>query len=361
MKFLLRFMDRLRPTFTTGSLRLLRPMFGAVDSFLFSVPDLTDTAPHVRGPMSTKRYMSIVIVALIPCIAASLYFFGLRVLAMIVVTYAAGLTVEIAFAMVRKEEVNEGFFVTGLLYPLILPPGLPLWMVAVGIALAVLIGKELFGGTGRNPFNVALVGRCLLLLGYPKEMTRIWVVPGTGVFGRLGQFSYPADALTGATPLTVARSTGELAPWTDLLVGSTAGSAGATSVIAIGLGAILLLATGVASWRTIASVIGSFALAGGILHACLPQAFPAPVGWHMLAGGLMFGAVFMATDPVTSPFTKTGKWVCGAIIGVSTLLIRNLTGYVEGMMFAILLANICAPIVDDVVTRAYIRRLQREG
>jgi Na(+)-translocating NADH:ubiquinone oxidoreductase B subunit len=391
MKPLLRVMDRLRPTFHDGRLRLLRPAYDAIDFFLFSIPLRTEAAPHVRDPMNVKRYMSAVIVAVMPCIAAATYLFGWRILAMIVLTYVVGLSIELFFAIVRKEEINEGFFVTGLLYPLILPPGLPLWMVAVGVAFGVVVGKELFGGTGRNLFNPALVGRCFLLIGYPTAMSSGWSVPQGAWPGRLGQWA--VDAVSGATPLAAAKQ-GQFAGAWDLLIGNVAGSAGATSSLLILLAGVFLLVTGTANWRTIAATLGSFVLVGGLmgaLHWAAPERFAsfgpsaagltAPgwmpgwlwgvchplarifggTGWHVLAGGLLFGAVFMATDPVSTPITKSGKWFYGAIIGTSTVLIRHLTGYVEGVMFAILLGNIAAPLLDDVATRLYLRRMQHEG
>ncbi len=365
MKPLLSLMDKLRPTFHTGAMKPFRPAFDAIDAFLFSVTERTDLAPHLRGPNNTKRYMSAVIVAVMPCIFAGVYFFGWRVIGMIVTTYVVGLLIELGFAMARKEEINEGFFVTGLLYPLILPPNLPLWMVAVGIAFGVLVGKELFGGTGRNPFNPALVARCFLLIGFPTAMSSGWAIPATGLPGGFGQWSI--DAVTGATPLAAAKQ-GAYAEWLPLLLGTAAGSAGATCSLLILLAGVFLVITGVANWRTIVSTLGSFAVLLGVLAWAAPETFgrmgwsPAEVvGWHVLAGGLLFGAVFMATDPVSGPLTDFGKWWYGIIIGVSTVLIRYLTGYVEGVMFAILLGNIAAPVLDELGTRLYLRRLKYEG
>jgi len=387
MRFLLRMMDRLRPAFHEGRLRLIRPAFDAMDFFLFSIPTRTEIAPHVRDPMNVKRYMSAVIIALFPCIAASIYFFGWRILSMIVVTYVVGLGIELLFAIARKEEINEGFFVTGLLSPLILPPTLPLWMVAVGIAFGVIVGKELFGGTGRNLFNPALVGRCFLLIGYPSAMSKQWTAPPTDWLGRLT--TYAVDAVTTASPLAEAKHADYAQVW-DLLAGNVAGSAGATCSLAILAGGVFLLVTGVANWRTIAAALVSFAIVTGVVVFAAPERFGLPgspvmpvgpwsirmgvepwsawlssaallVGWHALAGGLLFGVIFMATDPVTSPITKGGKWVYGAIIGLATVLIRHFTPYVEGVMFAILLGNIAAPILDEVATRIYFRRLQNEG
>jgi len=312
-----------------------------------------------------------VILAVMPCIAAAIYFFGWRVAAMIVVTYATGLAIELGFAMLRKEEINEGFFVTGLLYPLILPPNMPLWMVAVGIAFGVVVGKELFGGTGRNPFNPALVARCFLLIGYPAAMSSGWAVPAAGGAAGLGRWA--VDTVTTATPLAAAHAkVPAYAGWTDLLLGtSTAtptGCAGETCSLLIVFGGLFLIVTGVASWRTIVSTLGSFALLLGVLAWQAPDAFgrpgwsvPAVVGWHLLAGGLLFGTVYMATDPVSGPISNLGKWIYGLIIGVSTVLIRHLTGYVEGVMFAILLGNLAAPLLDELATRWHLRSLRNEG
>jgi Na(+)-translocating NADH:ubiquinone oxidoreductase B subunit len=362
MKFLLGIMDRIRPAFRDGGrLRALRPVFDAIDSFLFSVENRTETAPHVRDPLDVKRYMTTAIIAVLPCVAAAVYFFGLRVLLMIAVTYAAGLAVEALFSIVRKEELNEGFFVTGMIYPLVLPPALPLWMVALGVVVGVILGKELFGGTGRNLFNPALVGRVFLALAYPAAMSSNWIEPAWGGTGRLAQYvdASTVDAISSATPLVLAKQ-GEFAPATGLFFGSVPGSAGETSALLVVAGGLFLLFTRVGNWRTVASILGSFAALGAVLHHLAPDVF-GPVGWHLLAGGLLFGAFFMATDPVTSPVTNGGKWAYGIIIGVSTVLIRHLTGYVEGVMFAILLGNIFAPVLDEVVVRHRLWSLRNEG
>jgi Na(+)-translocating NADH:ubiquinone oxidoreductase B subunit len=311
----------------------------------------------------------------VPCALAAVYFFGLRMLAMIVVSYAAGLAVEVLFAVVRKEDINEGFFVTGIIFPLVLPPGLPLWAVAVGVIFGVVVGKELFGGTGRNLFNPALVGRCFLALSYAKIMSGSYLVPGAvpwgdftrnftthGLWDALTTCYVSAgtvDAVSSATPLAAAKG-GTLEPALNLLWGNVAGSAGETSAVAILVGGVFLLLTRVGNWRTVAGVLGAFAGLGALLNRLAPDAFPVAFGWHMLAGGLLFGAFFMATDPVTSPVTNGGKWIYGIIIGAVTLLIRNLTGYVEGVMFAILLGNIVAPVIDEVAIRLRLRRLARD-
>jgi Na+-transporting NADH:ubiquinone oxidoreductase subunit B len=249
---------------------------------------------------------------------------------------------------------------------LILPPNLPLWMLALGVAFGVFIGKELFGGTGRNVFNPALVGRCFLSLAYPKTMAASWVEPSHElVGGLLTWIGPPLDAVSGATPLALAKQ-GEMGSIAHLLLGSVSGSAGETSAILIILGGIFLLFTRVASWRTVVSMLGSFVILTGTLVVGGTVAYPipgvfGPVMWHLFAGGLLFGAFFMATDPVTSPTTNVGKWFYGIIIGSTTVLIRNFTGYVEGVTFAILLGNIVAPILDEIVIGIRIRRLRNEG
>jgi len=346
MKLVGNLLDRFRPLFRKGSpLAPFKPVFDAADAFFFSPAAHTGAAPHARAPLDIKRFMSMVIVALLPCLLASFYFFGWRVLAVIIVSYAAGGAIEVLFAVVRKEEINEGFLVTGLVFPLILPPGIPLWMVAVGCAFGVLVGKELFGGTGRNLFNPALVGRCFLAIGYPRPMSGSWIEPGAGLLGRLTQYVARADAVSAATPLAAAKQ-GQLTGLWDLFTGHVLGSIGETSALAILIGGGFLLVTRVANWRTVAGILLSFAVLAGILHAADP---------------VLFGAFFMATDPVTSPITSGGKWAYGIVIGVVTVLIRNLTGYVEGMMFAILLGNICAPLMDEVAIRMRLRRLADEG
>lgn len=362
MKWLLEIFKRLRPNFEEGGrLGLARPLFDAAENFFFAPSSRTPGAPHVRDPLDVKRFMSAVIIAMLPCFVASVYFFGLRVIAMIVVSYAVGGAVEVLFAVVRKEDINEGFLVTGFIFPLILPPALPLWMVGVGIAVGVLIGKELFGGTGRNLFNPALVGRCVLAIGYPVAMSSRWLVPGEGTFGRIAQYidGTVADAVSGATPLGAAKQ-GTWADLSSLFFGNVSGSVGETSALLIILGGLFLVFIRVANWRTVAGILASFAFLAALLHQADPGSY-GPVAWHLCAGGLLFGAFFMATDPVTSPITNAGKWGYGIIIGISTVLIRNLTGYVEGVMFAILLGNIAAPILDEVAVRVRVWRLRGEG
>lgn len=354
-------LDKLRPAFgPEGRFHAAKPVFDAAENFFFSPDTSAQRAPFVRDPLDIKRYMSMVIVAIAPCVVASLYFYGLRVLAMIIVSYAVGGTVEVLFAVIRKEEINEGFLVTGLVFPLIVPPTLPLWMVGLGAAFGVFFGKELFGGTGRNPFNPALVGRCFLALGYPVAMTSGWVKPGWGGTGRLFQYvgASATDAISAATPLVEAKQ-GVLAKIQGMYLGSIGGCVGETSAILVIAGGLFLLFTKVANWRTVVAVLLTAFVAQALFHRADSVAF-APAIWHLGAGGLLFGAFFMATDPVTSPATNAGKWLYGGLIGTVTILIRNLTGYVEGVMFAILLGNIVAPLLDHGIHLLQVRRLAHE-
>ncbi|MBI5725089.1 MAG: RnfABCDGE type electron transport complex subunit D [Planctomycetes bacterium] len=362
MKLLERLLDRTRGAFAEGKrLHRTKPVFDAAENFFFAPISRAKSAPFVHDPLDIKRLMSMVIIAILPALACAVYFFGLHVLAMVVVSYAAGGIVEVLFAVVRKEEINEGFLVTGMLFPLILPPALPLWMVAVGVMFGVLVGKELFGGTGRNLFNPALVGRVFLALAYPAAMAGNWISPVAEPPGRILQYvsSGAVDAIAGATPLAAAKQ-GQLAGLQEMFLGNVAGSAGETSALAILLGGILLIMTRVASWRIVVGVLGSFLLMETVLHYTLPGPIPPPM-WQLLAGGILFGAFFMATDPVTSPATTGGKWAYAIIIGLATALIRHLTGYVEGVMFAILLGNICAPLLDEVAVAVRLRRLAHES
>ena len=362
MKTLQRLFEKIRPHFEPGGkFTIFEPVFEAMHNFFFAPATVTVTSPHVRDQLDVKRFMTMVIIALLPCIITSFYFFGLRVAAMIIVSYTVGGAVEVIFAIVRKESINEGFLVTGMLFPLILPPALPLWMIAVGVAFGVFVGKELFGGTGRNIFNPAIVGRCFLALAYPAAVANNWIIPGSALTGRLFQYvdASNIDAVTAATPLVLAKQ-GNLTELLRMFYGNISGSTGETSAIAIIVGGVFLLCTRVANWRTVVSTLGSAAMLAGILHHLQPEKF-APALWHLCAGGLLFGAFFMATDPVTSPVTNAGKLLYGMIIGIVTLLIRNFTGYVEGVMFAILLGNIAAPILDEIVFAIRFRRLRSEG
>jgi Na+-transporting NADH:ubiquinone oxidoreductase subunit B len=285
---------------------------------------------------------------------------------------------------------------TVLLYPLILPPGLPLWVAGVGIAFGLIVGKELFGAAGRYPLNPALVGRCFLQVAFAPAMAGGYVMPAAGWPGGLACWLTPAlsggggmgprvagalplgppggalDAVTAATPLAAARH-GQFDHWAAMLLGTHAGSAGETSAVLIVLGALMLVVTGVANWRTIAATLGSFAAVLAVLAWACPASFgplaspvgpwavPAHIAWHLLAGGLLFGAVFLATDPFTAPASDLGKWLYGILIGAAAVLIRFRTGHLEGVAFAILLGNIAAPLLDALAARGHVWRLRHEG
>ena len=362
---MLNIFEKVKPLFTEGGkLALLKPLYEAKEHFFFAPSATTLNSPLARDAVDLKRYMSMVILALLPCVFVGVFCFGLRVLVMIMVSYIAGGIVEVAFAVIRKEPIAEGFLVTGLIFPLILPPMLPLWMVALGAIIGVILGKALFGGTGRNLFNPAIVGRCFLSLACPSAMSGNWVKPSHGLAGRLLDYvtisnAEELHAIAKATPLATAKA-GVLIDTSKLVIGEVAGSIGETSGLLIIFGGLFLLLTRVANWRTVAGSLGAAFATAAILHHINPDKF-APAVWHLFAGGLLFGSFFMATDPVTSPITGAGKWVYGILIGVLTMLFRNFTGFVEGVTFAILLGNIVAPLLDKMVYNIRIKRLASEG
>ena len=393
MKFVYRIFEKVRPTFEEGGkLSLIHPLYEAIENFFFAPAAVSIGAPYGRDPLDVKRYMTAVIIGLLPCVLAAFYFYGLRFLPMIRVSYGAGFVVELLFAIVRKEKIAEGFLVTGLIFPLVLPPTIPLWMLAVGVMFGVCIGKELFGGTGRNIFNPAIVGRVFLALAYPSQMSgEVWVKPGHGILGRVLDyvtiktptgpdegvmatvvkfFSVNADgvrsfftvehieAITSATPLGLAKK-GEFIDVMRLAIGEVTGSIGETSGLMVLCGGIFLLITRVANWRTVVSILLSAFIMAFALHQSNPEKFASPT-WHMFAGGLLFGAFFMATDPVSSPNTNGGKYVYGILIGAVAMLIRNFGAYTEGVMFSILLGNIFAPVIDEIFFSIRIRRLKNE-
>ena len=366
MKWLHNLFDSFRPQFERrGRFASLKPLFEAIE-FIFLLPaDRTANAPHVRDPMDLKRYMTIVIVALMPSIISAVYFFGPRVLLMILVSYVVGGIVEVCFACIRKTEVHEGFFVTGMIFPLILPPSTPLWVVAVGIFVGVFFGKEVFGGTGHNVFNPALVGRLFVTIAFPTILTSGWTAPGA--------WRGAADAVTSATPMAMAKTQGVLASPGDLLMGVYSGSVGETFHLGILLGGIFLMLTRVSDWRIPVSFLGSvvvFAFSGTIIGGLfgsgeeaktfgqlLSGAFGFSI-FQLLGGGLLFGAMFMVTDPVTSPMTKAGKWIFGILCGLLTVLIRVFSGYVEGVMFSIVIMNAATPLIDHIVLSIKYKKVE---
>jgi hypothetical protein len=377
-----KYLNKIKPHFEEGGkLHAFWSVYDGFESFLY-VPNTTaKTGAHIHDAIDSKRIMSLVVIALLPALLFGMYnigyqnfaaagelanasfwemfFYGfLAVLPKILVSYIVGLGIEFAWAQWKKEEIQEGYLVTGILMPLIIPITCPLWMLALSVAVAVILCKEIFGGTGMNIFNVALSARAFLFFSYPGQMTgdSIWVA-NHQIFG-LGN-TLP-DATTMATPL------GELAlhvdiPYStcDMLIGLIPGSVGETSVIAIAIGALLLLVTGIASWKTMLSVFVS----GGLMAALFSALGMTSIAWyeHLILGGFCFGAVFMATDPVTSARTEKGKYIYGALIGVMTIIIRVMNpGYPEGMMLSILFANMFAPLIDYCVVQGNInKRMKR--
>lgn len=331
------------------TLRHFKPVMLAADEFFFGT-DKTTTLPHIVDYFDIKRLMSFVVIALIPATLASVYFWGLRVLAVIAVSYACGGLAEVAFAITRKKEIHEGFLVTGLIFPLILPPSIPLWMVAVGVVFGVVFGKEAFGGTGRNIFNPAIVGRIFLSISFPKMMTVHWQMPFSGGLGGFVHYQNAIDAVTSATPLALLKNQGIMSSCKDLLFGSTAGCIGETFRIGLIIGGLFLILTKVVDWRIPLSYLATVILFPLLANHFFHTQFAPPL-FQLLSGGLLLGAFFMATDPVTSPFTKQGRWIAGILLGLLTVLIRGLSGYAEGVMFSILLVNALSPLIDTLVLK----------
>ena len=399
MKLLRTLLDKQAHHFEKGGrLARLYPLWEAQDTILYTPGEVTRSAPHVRDALDMKRLMMIVVVALAGCLYMALYNTGyqahlaiaagaapldvwqtdamrsmglpfapddlwaclvhgaLYFLPVLVVTFAVGGFWEGLFASVRGHEINEGFLVTGMLVPLTLPATIPLWQVALGVTFGVVIGKEIFGGTGMNVLNPALTARAFLFFAYPAQMSgdAIWIAAGTS-----------PDGVSGATILAVATETGmtgvidTLDPW-QAFIGLMPGSMGETSVLACLVGAVVLIATGIGSWRIMASVLvgtlGTALLLNTIGSATNPYFEVTPV-WHFLLGGWAFGTVYMATDPVSGPSTPTGHYFYGFLIGFMVVLIRVVNpAYPEGMMLAILFMNLFAPLIDYVVVQANVRR-----
>ena len=380
MKALRNYLDKIKPNFEEGGkLHALRSVFDGFETFLFVPNNTSKTGTHIHDAIDSKRIMSMVVIALVPALLFGMYNVGyqhfnatgaeggfiemfaygfLAVLPKIIVAYLVGLGIEFIVAQWKGEEIHEGFLVSGILIPMIVPVDCPLWMLAVATAFSVIFAKEVFGGTGMNIFNVALVTRAFLFFAYPTKMSgdSVWVASDS-IFG-LGKDA--VDGLTVATPLGQAATSGAVPEFSmDMVYGLIPGSIGETSVIAIALGAILLLWTGIASWKTMGSVFVGGAVMALIFNAIGPDTPMAQMPWyeHLVLGGFCFGAVFMATDPVTSARTETGKYIFGFLIGALAIIIRVLNpGYPEGMMLAILLMNIFAPLIDYYVVESNISR-----
>lgn len=395
--------DSIAPLFEKGGkYEKFYAIFEMVDTFIYTPKTVTSVAPHARDHADLKRVMTYVVLATIPAILFGMYNTGLQTnsalasmgitdpagwrafilsllgigfnpdnyfanvahgalyfLPIYIVTLGVGGMFEVIFAIVRGHEVNEGFFVSSMLYTLILPASTPLWQVGLGIAFGVVIGKEVFGGTGKNFLNPALVGRAFLYFAYPAAMSgdSVWT---------------PVDGFSGATALGVAAADGMQAlanngiTWMSSFVGTIQGSFGETSTIAISLGGIFLVVTGIANYRLIvgclAGMIGFTLLLNSIGSSTNPM-FAMPWYWHLVTGGFMFGLVFMVTEPVTAAMTNPGRYIYGALIGVMCILIRVINpAFPEGMMLAILFGNIFAPLIDYFVVKANItRRMKRHA
>lgn len=375
MKALRKLLDKQKPHFEKGGrFEKFHSAFDSVETLLFVPDKVTFSGAHIRDSIDMKRTMIVVFIALIPALVfgmwnignlhflsvgetpelwTSLFYGFLKMLPIIVVSYGVGLGIEIIFAQIKGHEVNEGFFVSGLLIPMIVPPETPLWQVAIAVAFAVVFGKEVFGGTGMNIVNPALTARAFLFFAYPADMSgdKVWIAE-------------KLDAYSGATPLgnALVGNFKDLPSAYDMFMGFIPGSNGETSTLMILIGALILLATGVANWRIMFSVF-----AGGIVMGLLFNLWGAneymnlPFHYHLIMGGFAFGAVFMATDPVTGSQTKKGMYIYGFLIGMIAILIRVFNpAYPEGVMLAILLMNVFAPLIDHYVIESNIsKRLKR--
>ncbi len=392
MKFIKNIVDKIKPTFSEGGkLAAFHSLFDAIETFLFVPNETSKNGTHIHDAIDTKRSMFTVVVALLPAMLFGMWNVGyqhfvaigqevnffeefafgfLAVLPTLLVAYVVGLGIEVIVAQVKKEEVAEGFFVTGFLIPMIVPVDTPLWMTAVATAFAVIFAKEVFGGTGYNIFNVALITRAFLFFAYPTAMSgdQVWVRTRDAFWWGAGE---SVDGFSGATPLgqlaTLPEGAasayndilGQTASFWDAFIGWIPGSVGETSTLAILLGAVLLIATGVASWKIMLSVFAGGAFTALLFNAFGPETAIANLPWyeHLVLGGFAFGAVFMATDPVTAARTETGKWIYGFLIGVVAIVVRVLNpGYPEGMMLAILLMNIFGCLIDWCVVQNNIKK-----
>ncbi|MFW5851007.1 MAG: NADH:ubiquinone reductase (Na(+)-transporting) subunit B [Bacteroidota bacterium] len=390
MKIIKNLIDKTKPHFEKGGkYEKWLPVYESFETFFFVPEKVTTTGAHIRDAIDMKRSMILVVVSLLPALlfgmwnVGELYYMSigentsilesfwqgfLQVLPLIVVSYGVGLGLEFVFVYIRGHEINEGFLVTGMLIPLIVPVDIPLWMLAVATAFSVLIGKEAFGGTGMNIVNPALLTRAFLFFAYPAKMSgnTVWIKD-------IDQNPQLVDGFTGETILgqkvnMVTEAYSEFVDnklsMLDMFIGNYAGSVGETSTIAILIGAAILLYTGIGSYRIMLSVFAGGYLMGLLLHAVAPEGnalLNTPALEHLLIGGFAFGAVFMATDPVTGSQTNKGKWIYGFLIGVFAILIRTVNpAYPEGMMLAILFMNVFAPLIDHYIVQANIKaRLRR--
>ena len=388
MKSLLNLVEKIKPTFSKGGkLGFLHSTFDAFETFLFVPNTVTKSGSHIRDCVDLKRVMTVVIIALLPALAFGIWNVGeqhaiafnenwsfidkvwhglLKVLPIIIVSYVVGLGIEFISAQLRGHEVNEGYLVSGMIIPLIMPVDVPLWILALAVAFAVIIGKEVFGGTGMNIWNPALIARAFVFFAYPSQISgdTIWV---SGLNAAKANAMQLVDGFSGATPLGQAANGvvdftttigTQLTPL-QAFIGVMPGSIGETSTIAILIGAVILIWTGVASWKIMVSCVAGALGVGLLINGFAePGTFAAvPAYWHLILGGFAFGAVFMATDPVTSAQTEKGKWIYGFLVGALAVIIRLFnSGYPEGMMLAILLMNTFAPLIDYYVVEGNIKK-----
>ena len=372
MNGLRNFIDKIKPTFSEGGkLSWLSQTFGGFETFAFTPNKVTQRGSHVRDAVDMKCAMITVVIALVPAMIFGMWNIGyqtsealvaqggeafgwwyclwfgfVRMLPMLVVSYVVGLGIEFTYAQIRGHEVYEGYLVSGFIIPMIVPVTTPLWQLALAVAFAVIFAKEVFGGTGMNFLNPALVARAFLFFSYPTHMSgdKVWIAADM----------WGSDALTGATPMgELATGMHPQASALDMIIGTIPGSTCETSVIAIALGALILLISGIASWRTMLAVF----IGGGAMGLLFNAIY-----YHFIMGGFAFGAVFMATDPVTSAQTNCGKWIYGILIGAFAVLLRVLNpAYPEGMMLSILLMNCFAPLIDHCIIQQNIKKRQRRA
>lgn len=380
MKVIKNILGSVKPHFEKGGkLEKFYPVYDAFETFLFVPGHTTREGTHIRDGIDLKRTMITVVIAMVPALLFGMwntgyqhflalgetatfmecFLFGLeKVLPLIVVSYGVGLGVEFIFAVIKKHQINEGFLVSGMLIPLVLPVDIPLWMVAVATIFSVVIGKEVFGGTGMNILNVALTARAFLFFAYPTKMSgnEVWVNTEGGNV---------VDGYTGATPLADAVEGGATAipSFMDSFMGYIPGSIGETSALACLIGAFILLYAGIASWRVMLSVFLGGYVMGLIFNAWSANPFmEVPALHQLMLGGFVFGAVFMATDPVTASQTNTGKYIYGFLIGFLAIMIRVFNpAYPEGMMLAILFMNVMAPLIDHYVLESNIKKRLRRA
>ena len=413
MKFLRRILDRQARHFERGGkFERFYPLYEAPDTFLYTPGKTTAGAAHVRDALDLKRLMMTVVVALVPCVLMAMFNTGRQIhlaiaggatalpnwrtdamevlglpfdassvlansvhgalyyLPVLIVTFAVGGACEGLFAVVRRHDINEGFLVTGMLFPLVLPPTIPLWQVAIGIAFGVVVGKEIFGGTGYNVLNPALTARVFLFFAYPAQISgdAVWIAAGTsaadGYSGAtaLGDIAVHEAEPDSSAPLDGLDAIAGDVSWMQAFLGDIPGSMGETSTLACLIGAAILIATGIGSWRImVAATAGSLAISLllNLASSATNPMLSVPFHWHVVLGGWAFGMVFMATDPVSAAQTNRGRYIYGFLVGALAILIRTVNpAFPEGVMLGILFMNLFAPLIDHYVLKANMKRRQ---